>query len=345
MPYYSAMLDHKYDDLDSAIANGDVPGLFEAMGGLWQAAQQAGPGDLSRVVARAPGLFEQLPSIGLRAHLAVLFGGLAELGADPAPLAGQLGEGLTEALELVVEYAAVWKDAVPEEPPPMESKSFEVSVPVLAPLVGDEHAQRLAQGWAEIGQWKMAAITMLQRSSTVRGHLAGSERLIEAITTATTVDHDLDWPTRLLAVLDDEPLLVLHPATGRGYELTIGGIGDNFQLHTLLADALGDSLGVDRPDPSWVASAVDGPLEPEVWPIRGQFNLVDAYGSAIWNEGVPADIPIFEGRRVVVLKPPPYPRTWNIGRLYPMMRPLLRVDRPLPPEEAATWLGKIASHA
>ncbi|WP_433254482.1 hypothetical protein ACQPYK_12845 [Streptosporangium sp. CA-135522] len=338
------MLDHKYDDLLRAAEAGDVPSLFEAMGGLWQVAQHAGPDELSHVVVRAPGLFQVIPSIGLRAQLAVLFGGLTELGADPAPLAEQLSDGLSEALELVIEYAAVWKDAAPDEPlPPMEGTAFEMSLPVLAPLVGEEHAQRLAQGWAEIGQWKMAAVTMLQKSGAVRRRLAGSERLIAAITTATTVDQDLDWPTRLLAVLDDEPLLVLHPATGLGYELTIGGIGDNFQLHTLLADALGDFLGVERPDPTWVASAVDGPLEPAVWPIRGQFNLVDGYGSAIWNEGVPADIPFFEGRRVVVLKPPPYPRTWNIGRLYPMMRPLLRIDRPLSPDEAASWLGKVTS--
>jgi len=39
----------------------------------------------------------------------------------------------------------------------------------------------------------------------------------------------------LLAVRDAEELLVLHPGQGRGYRVRAGGIGDNFQLHTLLA--------------------------------------------------------------------------------------------------------------
>jgi hypothetical protein len=39
-------------------------------------------------------------------------------------------------------------------------------------------------------------------------------------------------------VLDDEPLIALDPASGRGYRLTMSGVGDNHQLHTPLADRL-----------------------------------------------------------------------------------------------------------
>ena len=69
--------------------------------------------------------------------------------------------------------------------------------------------------------------------------------------------------------------------------------------------------------------------------IQGRFNLVDGYGQWIWNEGKPADIPLLDGRRVVVLDPPPYLRTWNIGRSFPMMRPEMRLERVLPAGEAA----------
>ncbi len=44
------------------------------------------------------------------------------------------------------------------------------------------------------------------------------------------------WVYELTWVLDDEPLLVLDRASGRGFRLTMSGIGDNFQLHTLVAD-------------------------------------------------------------------------------------------------------------
>ena len=56
-------------------------------------------------------------------------------------------------------------------------------------------------------------------------------------------------------------------------------------------------------------------------------------GSAywIWNEGVPADIPTFEGTRVVLLGPPPYERSWNSVRRFPD----LAVDLHLPVVVAA----------
>jgi hypothetical protein len=77
--------------------------------------------------------------------------------------------------------------------------------------------------------------------------------------------------------------------------MTISGIGDNFQLHTLLAATLiGDParglIPGTPPHPAWFAAATDGEMAPPGG-IRGQFNLVDATGEWIWNEGRPADIP------------------------------------------------------
>jgi hypothetical protein len=154
------------------------------------------------------------------------------------------------------------------------------------------------------------------------------------------------WLSGLLLVLDDEPLLVLDHATGRGYRVTISGIGDNFQLHTLLAAALiGDEsrglLPGRRPTEAEIAAASDGEDLTPSGGIRGNFNLVDAYGEWIWNEGRPADIPKLEGVRVVVLDPPPYERSWNAGRAYPLMRPTVTVTGMLPAGEARQWLGLV----
>lgn len=43
------------------------------------------------------------------------------------------------------------------------------------------------------------------------------------------------WLPGLAQVLDDEPVVVIDNASGRGFRLTMSGVGDNFQLHTLLA--------------------------------------------------------------------------------------------------------------
>ena len=134
-------------------------------------------------------------------------------------------------------------------------------------------------------------------------------------------------------------------AAGRGYRVIISGIGDNFQLHTLLAASL---IGEEQrgmipgqpPAPAEIAAASEGEVAPPDG-IKGNFNLVDAYGAWIWNEGRPADIPRLEGTRVVVIDPPPYERTWNAGRAYPLMRPSVTVTAILPAAEAARWLSKV----
>jgi hypothetical protein len=42
-----------------------------------------------------------------------------------------------------------------------------------------------------------------------------------------------------------------------------------------------------------------------------------------------------------VIDPPPYERTWNAGRAYPLMRPSVTVIEILPAAEAARWLSKV----
>jgi hypothetical protein len=125
------------------------------------------------------------------------------------------------------------------------------------------------------------------------------------------------WLSQLLADLDDEPLLILHHALGRGYRVTISGVADNFQLHTLLADAfLGDPadgwLARQRPAAEVVAAARGATDVDQDVVAQGVFNLVgwrgiDSTGNLpqdmgnsanwIWSEGVPADIEPFDGLR------------------------------------------------
>ena len=167
----------------------------------------------------------------------------------------------------------------------------------------------------------------------------------------------------MLRVLDDEDLLVLYPATGLGWKVRVRGISDNFQLHTLLADALiGDPekglLPGRRPDPRIAAAARDQPVDPAVELAEGAFNLLgwqalrpdgtlpagqDGSESWVWNEGVPAEIDKFEGVRVLLLGPPPYVRTWNAGRRFEDMPADLHVVETLTPAAANSWLGRIAA--
>ena len=79
--------------------------------------------------------------------------------------------------------------------------------------------------------------------------------------------------------------------------------------------------------------------------LKSDGTLRDAMsGSAhwIWNEGVPADIPTFEGTRFVLLGPPPYVRWWNSGRRFPALPGELSVETILTPTEVREVLARLA---
>jgi hypothetical protein len=344
------MLDHVLDELFQAADGRDPARIFGVLPRLYAAAQEADPPALSAALARSAELFERVP-LRIGARVGVLCGALAELGGDPEPVAEPLVNELSDCLELAGRFAATWRSVTGEEPPePVEHDhawTEDTAGRLTAAPLTREQAVELTDAWSLAELRAMPVMSILQLSPRVRTALPGRERLIAALGTVLDERADLELLAGLLRVLDDERLIVLHRPSGRGYEVVIGGIGDNFQLHTLLAGALcgpaADGLleGV-RPDPAWVRAATEGPVDRGAEPVRGQFNLVDAQGKWIWNEGRPADIPRLDGVRVVVLDPPPYERSWSPGRMYPMMRPAVRLRRILPAEEAAAWLAKVA---
>jgi hypothetical protein len=128
----------------------------------------------------------------------------------------------------------------------------------------------------------------------------------------------------------------------------MSGVGDNFQLHTLLADRpIGDParglLAADRPAPAWVAAATTEPprLTAGNFILR-RFRLFDATGSYVDPGGRPADIPLLEGARVIVLHPPLGDFGWTCGRTYEHMTPALTLDHVMTAGEADAWRARVA---
>lgn len=89
--------------------------------------------------------------------------------------------------------------------------------------------------------------------------------------------------------------------------------------------------------PRWVAAFRDSDPDPEAKIVHGWWNLVGSDGNWVWNEGVPADIPVLNGERVLILEEQTYPRSWNAGRIYPLVKADLWVVEELDPAEAAHW--------
>ncbi len=341
-PAMSSALAARIDDLLSAT---DADAFSAALGGAAAAGGTAGPEEVRDALARLEQPLRRL-AFAFGSEVALLAGSLAERSAEPTALLPVLADRAAEAMETAAAFAEMYRAEFGEPPDPQEQEHVTEVLQRAGELaaargIGPERAELFVQAWYSTDDWVQPVLYLAQRSD-VRAALPQRDRLAAAIEPLADTFGAAAWLGGLLDVLDDEPLIVLDrgfAGTGRGWRATIGGIGDNFQLHTLLADALIGTLPGRRPTAAEVAAARDGDPEP-AGGIRGSFNLADAYGGWIWNEGKPADIPHLDGVRVVVLDAEPYERSWNAGRLYPAMVPTLEVT-PLPADEAARWLGSV----
>jgi hypothetical protein len=299
--------------------------------------------------------------------VAIGCGALVENGGDPDIAVGAILDHLPDTLAA----AAVFLDACAaaaaqtEAEGEGEAEDEEEDEGEVVDRFGFQVAQELpaeGQAWLSLRPMSLGAIAMLGRSPRARQQARGMEHLRDRAGYLAGRHPQVSFLHLMLRVLDNEELLVLHPETKRGYRVRISGIADNFQLHLLLADALvGDAAGGllpgKRPDPQAVAAARDRQVGPRARSAQGVFNLWTWRGLRpdgtlppanedaahwVWNEGTPADIPPFDGVRVVLLGPPPYARSWNAGRRFDGMVAELRLEEVLPADTARDWLDRIA---
>ncbi|MGC4748378.1 hypothetical protein ACLQ28_22390 [Micromonospora sp. DT201] len=346
---FKADLGKLIDNLVGSVDSRDDKRFFAAVQGIGRATPKARPDEVDAALARLTPVLAEIP-LGMGGELAQIAGSMADYGTDAAVVVPTLARRVTNAMEQTARFAELHGAVFGDLPDPGDAEQIGPTIERFvetAPNRGmaKSDAFNLVEAWFSGGRWVQAVLYLSQRKD-VRAVLPERPRLTAAI--GATREHigTAHWLYGLLLVLDDEPLVVLHRATRRGYRVTISGVGDNFQLHTLLAAALiGDeSQGLvpgQRPSAAEIAAASDGEDLAPAGGIRGNFNLVDAHGEWIWNEGRPADIPELEGERVVVIDPPSYPRSWNSGRPYPLMRPTVTVNGMLPADEAAHWLGLV----
>lgn len=318
-------------DFEAAVREQDVARSERAFGELYRSIGEAGEQEVGKAAPRLAALLPDVPP-GPRGTIAVMVGACVERGADPVPCAPYVFAELAETLAAVGEFCERWAETGGGDFPDPEGGEPD---PALFDRVGPEQAL----AWLTLPQWEMASVAMLSHAA-VRTALDAAlrERLLRAVGAATEASgHSFKCLTYALLVLD-EPLIVLHRPTGTGYALSMGGIGDNFQLHTLLADVLVGGGHVPGRAPSAQEAAVCRDQPGQVH-TTGSFNLVTPTGEWVWNEGTPSDIPVVDGVRLLVLDPPPYERSWPSGRFFPNMTGDLVLERVLAPEEAGRLLA------
>ncbi|MBB4931961.1 hypothetical protein F4561_002781 [Lipingzhangella halophila] len=284
---------------------------------------------------------------GVTADLTVVAGAMVEMGTPP----GDAGLAVLRRLRTMGQGAAVflraWQQTDSGAPPDPEEVTSATEQQIAAEL-GDTAPQATVCWWT-IRRHGLAAKTMLSESSVRAAIRTDPELHGELVTISEQLGTAL-WEFEdvgvLLQISQAVSALVLDRASGRGFRVRFDGISDNFQFHTLLADALvgeqGQGLEGHRPDERWTAAFRDSATDPEAPTVHGWWNLTAADGSRVGNEGTPADIPTVEGERAVVLDKPDLHRTWTAGRHYAQVHGSLEVSEELTPQQATQWWQRVA---
>lgn len=334
-----------------AVSRQDVGALHQAYKGLHQALAAAGEAERA---AAAGGLVPALAALPVAygGSLARMMGAMVGMAGDPAPVLDVLARRACAVMEDAAVFAGAWRTLNGAMPSRQQDSLDGVANRYAAAAgVPQERSRALADAWWTGEDWAQPVLYLSQRAD-VRRALPDRARLLAAAQQLTGEYPDIaPYLVGLLRALDGEKLAVLHRGSGRGFWVTVSGVADNFQLHTLLAAALltpgenGNGGGAAclpgaPPSPAMIAAADGtGDLMPPGG-VTGQFNLADARGQQIGDEGRPADIPAVSGHRVIVLDPPSYARSWDAGRAYPYLKASIATE-PMTGQEAADWMALV----
>lgn len=229
-----------------------------------------------------------------------------------------------------------------------------------------EHA-----AWEIVRSKCMAASACLTRSPKLRAKLATSTSLRKALATADMLENGVDEVqafSRILRILHDEPLLVIHPEARKGWRFVMRDLSTNVELYVLLlGHIVGDPqkglLKAKRPNAKAVATIVtpdkapkgdillDVPFHTLGWTgLHADATLPDPKTSRetdrwVWLEGVPADIPPFQGERVILLQSPVMKRKVQVEVPYDALFPSLKMKGKVAAAEVDRLLAKMARAA
>lgn len=345
-------------DLKSAVSNltsavysptSSPENTMQLIGEVAHAGNSADVAVLNEALANLESLISQANHPIIAATIGIACGALVESGGDPTIAFDPLLPIMRQSLDGAEEFGRIL-----EEKRTQESEN-QAQMQILA----REHPEAYTQ-YTVLERVYLPIIAMTSRSKDLRvkfkqetGFLANLEKL-------TGMTAGAEYLLMMWRVLDDEDIVVLHPAEKRGYKIRISGIADNFQLHVLLADAvIGDVqdgwIKGNKPAPEIAAAMRDTQPLQNLY-IEGALNLVNYTGLQsdktlgdsvsnthhwIWNEGVPADIVPLNNQRIILLQDPPYVRSWNAQRLFDGMIGELTVEAKFDTKQVDEWLERI----
>lgn len=335
---------------DAASTDADINAAAQS---FFNAVGRASVSEANAALATLAGFFS-LDDPKRAAFLALVCGALVERGCDPRAI----DQPLRERLQSLLAAAAALADACRARMPQSEDEEQDPRAAfeqVRQQLASEMPVENTA--WEALQRFWPPAIAVFSVNAPSRAAARGLRDGADKIAEYHEAGH---WLRLMLSVLDDEPILVIEPKTTLGILARISGVVDNFQLNVLLMDAFpkGGFLARRR-IPQRVADVARGvgPQRTEdvvtgVWnlytwkAIEPGFQLPDPndYGASatwIWNEGCPEDIPVFQDRRVILLGPASYSRSWRSQRMFDKLPAKLECERKLTKSEITDWLQRM----
>jgi hypothetical protein len=325
----------------AALGGNDFNAVGASARPVLEQARTVPPAELTQAVAYLAPLVGAA-AIPMHAALgATTTGALVEYGGQPGPLTRIVLDRLGSSLAATHSFIEFWLEyAGGQQLPARDPLGIAHAVGILAARVGPDRAMPLVSAWRDAPLWAVAAVACLHHADA-RAQLGDRSSWIAQVDPLHSAAPQFLQLILALRVID-EHVLVLHRPSRRGAMVWVSGVADNFQLQTLLADALiGSGMLVgERPDPRWVTAFRVGPDSTELEHVDDHFHMVDAAGMTVRNEAGPADISAINRSRVLVLDEARYSRHWRAGRRFPITAEV-RLERILTQTEVEAWLGYV----
>jgi hypothetical protein len=339
--------------VEALTTRADLRDSVEALASeMLESARRTGASGLERAIET---LAQSLPlPPAEEGHVAIVMGALVELGAPPMTAAPALAGMMARVFTGAQAFIAACEDAAEE------SGTDEVS-PELRQTV----AQRLPDAAAAetaLNQVCLGALSVLTRSAEARELARAQPRLEMRARALAPMQKGARLAWILLSLLEDEDLLVLDPVNRRGWKVHLSGVADNRQLHLLLAGALPGSHS-PRPSPEAIAAASTSDEVGEAGTMQSVWTMyqwralhldgslphtpetIDPARDLVTHLGVPSQIEVFEGARVLLLGPPLEVKTWNANRIFYELHGGVKILETLTPEAVRSWLARITAAA
>jgi hypothetical protein len=347
------------------------PGLQRRISSFWKRSNQSPPEDLNLAAAIFLPLLAD-PKPAAASHAALILGSLVENGANPHPLAGPLLQRFVPLLEqlppppepTIEQQVDVLETAATPTPKTNKPQGpwrtlFSLTIQLIRfKLAMRKHRREnpppvQTESEKLIGALGCAAIAFFSASASLRAENPDFHRICRNFADRNDA---CGWLTQIFDVEDNVPLLVLEPSTGLGLLARLHDTDVNFSLNMLLMHhfPMADGNSKSRLSPS-AAAVLDGPNHCSGECVAGNWNLYNwmaldetfqlpsevKTGLWIWNEGKPGDIPMIEGRRVILLGPASYHRSWQAQRTFAAMKPRLEIEQLLSVAEVREWCQRL----